>query len=184
MEYVNLVKSVIKNVKKQYAVDNLVDIDQISDSELQFCITDQLFLETLLMEIRGKTISFSSYLKKQRDRTEELIIKEIGELEKCETLDENKIAEKREQLYNLRKEKLQGLMIRTKAKWIEEGEIPSKYFLHLENRHFSSKHMPFLWKTDNTKTKDEHEIIHEASLFYENLYEFRCNKEVDFGVLL
>ena len=33
-------------------------------STLQLAINDQLFLETLLMEIRGKSISYASYKKK------------------------------------------------------------------------------------------------------------------------
>ena len=40
-------------------------VTTISDHEIQFTINDQLFLETLLMEIRGKTISFSSFTKKR-----------------------------------------------------------------------------------------------------------------------
>jgi len=41
-----------------------------------FTINDQLFLEVLLMEIRGKTISYSSYLKKEIDKTETKLIEE------------------------------------------------------------------------------------------------------------
>jgi len=33
--------------------------------------------------------------------------------------------------------KLKGAMIRSKAKWISDGEKPSKYFCSLENRNFT-----------------------------------------------
>ena len=39
----------------------------------------------------------------------------------------------------LRKKKLKGHYIRSRAKWIEEGEKPSKYFCNLEFRNYFSK---------------------------------------------
>lgn len=45
-----------------------VSILDITDSEIQFTINDQYFLETLLMEIRSKTISYASYSKKAKDK--------------------------------------------------------------------------------------------------------------------
>ena len=42
------------------------NIQDIDNSDLQFKINDQLFFETLLMEIRGKTISYSSLIKKPK----------------------------------------------------------------------------------------------------------------------
>lgn len=43
-----------------YKKESILDI---TDSEIQLTINDQHFLETLLMEIRSKTISYASYLK-------------------------------------------------------------------------------------------------------------------------
>ena len=51
--------------------------------ELQFNINDQLFLETLLMIIRGDTIKYSSIKKKERYKEEqdlELQIKAIDDI--------------------------------------------------------------------------------------------------------
>ena len=55
-EYVKLVKKQIKDVKEQYSVhiynkETLRDIDNL---DIQLKIDDQLFLEILLAEIRGK----------------------------------------------------------------------------------------------------------------------------------
>mgnify|MGYP003692220511 CR=1 FL=1 len=36
------------------------------------------------------------------------------------------------ELESLRKEYIKGIFVRTRAKWIEEGEKPTKYFLSLE----------------------------------------------------
>jgi hypothetical protein len=55
-EYVKLVKKQIKDVKEQYSVhvynkETLRDIDNL---DIQLKLDDQLFLEILLTEIRGK----------------------------------------------------------------------------------------------------------------------------------
>ena len=53
----------IIDLKKQYAalIYNRNKIQEIDHNELQLTINVQLFLEMLLLEIRGKTISFASY---------------------------------------------------------------------------------------------------------------------------
>ena len=66
-------------VKRQYCllVYNYDTIQQVDNSALQININDQLFLETLLMEIRRKTTSYSSYKAKERRTREQFIIEEI-----------------------------------------------------------------------------------------------------------
>lgn len=68
MDYVQEIKKIISDVKKQYAVPvyNFDCLDSVNDQLLSFQISDQLFLETLLMEIRGKTISYATFKKKER----------------------------------------------------------------------------------------------------------------------
>lgn len=66
-DYLNTINNCIDTVKKQYCIPvyDIENLNNIQDYDLQFVINDQLFLETLLIEIRGKTISYSSYKKKQ-----------------------------------------------------------------------------------------------------------------------
>ena len=84
----------IDEVKKQKAlpVYNIDQINDVPDDEIQFVIYDQLFLETLLMELRGKLISFSR-----------------------------------------RKSKMQGVLVRSRAKIIEEDENPTIFSVTLRN---------------------------------------------------
>ena len=65
-DYLKAMNNKIDEVKKQYAlpVYNMDQINNVPDDEIQFEINDQFFLETLLMELRGKSISFSCYKKK------------------------------------------------------------------------------------------------------------------------
>ena len=67
--YIEEVKKYINNVKEQYMlpVYNFEYFkDNINDELMEFSISNQLFLEMLLMEIRGKTIFYSAYKKKQK----------------------------------------------------------------------------------------------------------------------
>ena len=74
-EYLETINKKIEEVKLQYCLPiyNNENLQNIPNSEIQFTINDQLFLDTLLMEIRGQTISFSSYKKKQNDQNEKLL---------------------------------------------------------------------------------------------------------------
>ena len=82
-EYIKIINKTILQVKENYALPIYSKdyVTSISDHEIQFTINDQLFLETLLMEIRGKTISFSSFTKKRNNEKEKNLISEINTLE-------------------------------------------------------------------------------------------------------
>lgn len=63
-EYLDLINKYIVDIKLQYSlpVYNPEYMNTIPDSVIEFTISDQLFLEILLLEIRGKTISYSSFI--------------------------------------------------------------------------------------------------------------------------
>ena len=83
-DYIKLVKETIKDAKNAYLnretnVDQ--NVDNIPDEEIQFNISDQLFLETLLMMIRGNSIKYSSFRKQKKNEEENNLEKEIKEIE-------------------------------------------------------------------------------------------------------
>ena len=170
--YITTIQNVISDVKRQYAalVYNMDAIDNIPLSEINFIINDQLFLEVLLMEIRGKTISYSSYLKKQSSKLEKQLIKEIEILENNNNIDFETIQTKRKELESMRQKKMEGVYIRSRAKWIDEGERISNYFCNLENRNFISKSITQIEKEDGSIITEKNEIINETKHFYQNLY--------------
>ena len=47
--------------------------------------------------------------------------------------------EKSTDLESLRREKLQGIMVRSKAQWVEEGGKQTRYFCNLESRNYLNK---------------------------------------------
>ena len=82
--YVNKVKKIILETKLQYAT-NILENNNINDiplSDLRFNINDQLLFETLLLNIRGMTISYASNKKKGDIDKEDRLLKEIEKLQK------------------------------------------------------------------------------------------------------
>ena len=115
--------------------------------ELQFNINDPLFLETLLMIIRGDTIKYSSIKKKERYKEEQDLKLQIKAIENDINTDFsqinndqlNTLAQKKERLKEIRMVKVQGVMLRSRVRYVELGEKPTKYFFNLENRQFTIK---------------------------------------------
>ena len=89
MTFVNLVKQVILDLKKQYAVP-VYDRNNIHETdELVLTINDQLFFEMILLKIRGSCIFYASFKKKEQTRLENEIMSVIKHLE--DNLNENNV---------------------------------------------------------------------------------------------
>ena len=134
------------------------------------------FFEMILLKIRGSCISYVSFKKKEETRLENEIMSIIKHPE--DNLNENNVhqlEEKRQELIELRKKKLEGMIVRSRAKWIYEGEQNSKYFCNLEKRHFVQKAMCFIQKDDGDIIHDSNLITQEVKTFYENSYASREN---------
>ena len=181
-DYIEIINNKIGEVKKQYAlpVYNMDQINNIPDDQIQFLINDQLFLETLLMELRGKSISFSSYKKKASEKKEKELISSIEYLEgnlSSANLDEIEIL--KEELQNIRKSKMQGFLVRARAKIIEDDEKPSNFFCNLEKHNYTSKIIPKLETNNGKIVMDQHEILNETKIFYEDLYASKDSQLTD-----
>ena len=141
-DYTEIVNNCILNTVEEYALP-IYTKDYISHvpnfKEIQFKINDDLFYETLLMLIRGETVQYSKRKAKQKREKEKDLMTEItrAEARADSAQSEENISHLnglKEKLENLRKPFIDGLIVRTRAKWHEEGERPSKYFLSMEKR--------------------------------------------------
>lgn len=65
---------------------------------------------------------------------------------------------------------MRGNVLRSKAKWVDEGEKPSQYFCNLENRNFINKIIPKIDRGDGKFITNQAEILSEVDKFYTNLY--------------
>ena len=172
-EYVELIKKKIVDVKAQYAcpVYCFENIKSVENTSLCFTISDQLLLDILLTEIRGKTISYSTYKKEKSTEREISLGKEIQLLEQNLTDSmSDTLIEKQKELENISKHKLRGQIVRARAKWIEEGEKPSTYFCYLEARNFTSKQIPKIEKKNGIVIDKQDKILEELKDFYKYLY--------------
>ena len=182
--YKQSIKELISNIKRQYAlpVYDMDNLDLLPSDEIQFTISDQLFLETLLMEIRGKTIAYSSHKKKREMEAEDNLKKEIETLEKDVLNIENNV-NKLENLKNdlqlLRSKKIEGMIVRSKVQWIDQGEKATRYFCNLEKRNFLNKTVGFLDRGNGEIVSDQENILQEVKSFYTKLYSFKPVQNID-----
>ena len=187
--YIKAIKELIEHIKHQYAVIlyEPEELKTISAKDVQFSISDQLFFETLLMEIRGKTISYASFKKKTDRENEKILNEKLKSFEQISSITEEQVLElegiKRE-LEQLRKKKMEGIAVRCRTTWINEGEKPTHYFCNLENRNFVNKTVSFLEKPDGHVIHDQADILKEAEQFYISLYEKRNVQDINISRLI
>ena len=99
---------------------------------------------------------------------------EIKNLEKNNNPDNyEELDLKQRELRLIREKKLKGILMRSKARWINEGEKPTNYFCHLENRHFVSKCMKSIILQNGEETMDFDLISKEVLQFYTDLFSSR-----------
>ena len=129
INYVNMVKQ------------SIVDIVRENNDT-----TPDILWETIKCVVRGDTIRYSVRKAKERNNLQETLEKDIAklELQYSETIDTNvfNILEvKKRELETIYNYRARGAMIRSKARWVEDGEKNSNYFLNLEKRHFNKKNV-------------------------------------------
>lgn len=172
-EYLKIINEKILEVKTRYSlpVYNKENIDNIPDDEIEFIIDDNLFLETLLMEIRGSAISFASFRKKKNSEREVFLNSEIEKLENDLTEDSFPLLEAyKNELQKLREIKMQGHLIRSRANLMENSEKPSKFFCSLESHNYSSKIIHKLENEHGELINDQNQILLEVRNYYSALY--------------
>ena len=68
------------------------------------------------------------------------------------------------------RQKTKGAIIRSRARWQEQGEHNTKYFLNLEKRNHCRKSVTKLKINDNEYTSNQFESLSKEKKFYETLY--------------
>ena len=122
INFVNEVKKVIKDTIDQYKEDKNVD--------------DSLLWEMIKMNIRESSIKYGA-IKKKHQKTKQILLEEqISVLEKefesVEVPNEEvlyKLQKTKSELEEIIQYKTKGAIIRSKARWYNEGEKNSGYFL-------------------------------------------------------
>ena len=66
-------------------------------------------------------------------------------------------------------EKGRAAIFRSKCRWVEKGEQPTKYFFNLEKRNYNRKTITEL-QTDDNEIVQEDKILETIEKFYKDLY--------------
>ena len=158
-EYVNLIKNSFPSIQEKYH-----DVEN-----------KQLYWELLKMEIRSKTISYSKTKKRElqcRQNNTQCKLEELDwEIRNKGNLSDNILNEydnlktELKEIYDL---KGQEAIFRSKVKWIEYGEKPTKYFFNLEKRNYERKVITKLKPVDGEIITDSRRINEEIENFYKS----------------
>lgn len=134
-----------------------------------------LLWDLIKCEIRGLTISYSSHISKLNKLHENNMNKELTRLE--ESLGSNPPAETIQRYNHLKSEiekindiKTRGIALRAKAKYVEEGEKNTAYFLRLEKRNYNNKCIRSLMNNDDNSIHKPDDILKECESYYKELY--------------
>ena len=139
---------------------------------IQFVISDQLFLDVLLMKIRSKTISYAT-MKKRVSGKGKGFAEQYPSLDTKIKLTEDekgKLESYKQELIALREKKMEGVLLRSRARWVAEGEKITKYFC-LKNVIIVSKQMIRLTLNNGEEIYETKDM--EVKMFYERLYSDR-----------
>ena len=70
----------------------------------------------------------------------------------------------------IRESKIEGIKLRAKAQWVEQGEKSTKFFLQQEKSIFVNKTIKELAREDKSRISDQEEILGYIKDFYQTLY--------------
>ena len=181
-KYIHLINTLIQEEKLKYAVPvydpNYLTI--IPDEEITFTINDANFLEMLLLRIRGETIKYATYCKRQENKLENRLKSEIQDLEKSSTqISQETLDNKKAELETLRQKAITASAIRARAQWINEGEKPTRYFCSLEKHNYVEKTIKCIELQNGDTIHDQKSILNEIANFYSVLFSKKDNFQLD-----
>ena len=154
--YINMIKNELRQIKNSCTIQN-----------------KNTLWDYTKCQIRTVTISYSiSKSKKSKEKEKELLQK-LNQLE----IDVITNPDKEIQYFQckaeweeLERNKTEGIILRSKAKWAESGEKNSKYFLNLEKRNYNRKYIKRLKIASGEELTNPKDILNEERTFCKTLY--------------
>ena len=181
-ELITLIKQEIKLAKEIYALPiyNPDNLHQMDEMNLELTISDSLFLNTLLCQIRGLIISYSKKKARESRKEEKDLAIKIDKLTKIldnihldeETRDLNgtNLNTLNKQYQNVRENRMRGHQVRSRAELTANWEKPSKFFLNLEKKNYLNKTISELLDENESKVTQPEEILEMQYIFYQDLF--------------
>jgi hypothetical protein len=163
--YLDEVNKLIDDIVEEYAASpySREEMFNLNKSDIKFTIDDDTFLDFLLMKIRSHTISYATMKKRKENEKEKKIDCEINELEKINNRNEYEnetLEQKKEELEKLREKRMEGVLLRSRAQWIADGEKVSVKLL----LQFGKKGTTLVKIMTKIKDNDGTEITDQAGI--------------------
>ena len=146
----------------------------------------RLLWEMLKMEIRAATIAYSEKKAKATTNRELEITRQLEILDRniCDNFNSPDIArilkeyeDLKTELQSIYEEKGRAAILRSKCRWVERGERPTKYFFNLEKRNYNRKTISELRIEGETTTNNESQILEAIEKYYNELYTSAYNPQ-------
>jgi len=179
--YWKLNTSVLK--EKQYQEMIRKTIKELREEPEQRDIDPRYQWEEIKYVIRQKSMDYCKKRATQRKAKEKKIQTRLQALEKeLHELNSDVVEEycdlkkEFEELYD---EKAKGAILRSRTKWIAQGERNTKYFYGLEKRNSTHQSIVQLQTDDNDLIESTKDILDEIHKFFSNLYSTSYKTNVD-----
>ena len=166
--------SLLKDKKYVNMVKKIIQETQVETSFTNKC----LLWEFIKCKVRSETMVYSSHKAKLGRKREVELLYRLEKLESQLKSEENDLSHT--EYYSVKKEweelcseKTQGAILRSKAKYVEEGEKNSKYFLNMEKWNYNNKYMKSVMNSEGLTINNPTKILEEQVSFFQNLYSSR-----------
>lgn len=147
-----------------------------------FSSTKELW-DALKDDIKLVTVDFSRRRSRERAREKILLTNRLIALKNRLALglhsDAQEILVLEASLKAIYDKELEGSKIRSRVKWLEEGELPSRYFFSLERQRHERTLVSSVFNTEGSEVSSLPEIIEVHEKYYDNLF---ANEEIDLTV--
>jgi len=190
--YVNLKVSNVKRGPGYFKFNNTLLKDKIFVQKMNNII-DEFLIQNLevnfeqkweLLKLKMKEEAFQ-YSRNLAVKKKNNYIDLYGKLNDCEAIlatdPDNEVLQRRRETLKLQidvfeQERLKSAQIRSRVRWVEEGEKNTKFFLNLEKSRANLKMFPNIELDNGDVVVDQFEILKTQKDFYENLYS-KCVNE-------
>ena len=162
---------------------DLVDIQRLRHPRLRKYSYES---KVLKMETRAATIAYSKKKAKATTNRELEIRRQLEILDRniCDNFNSPNIAhilneyeDLKMELQSIYEEKGRAAIFRSKCRWVEKGERPTKYFFNLEKRNYNRKTITELRTESETVTNNESQILEAIENYYSELYASANNSQ-------
>jgi len=155
-----VIKETFENYKDQLSIGITWDLCKIKikESTIRYCTKRQKLKANKINELEKILATIDASISSLTNDTTQANL--LG----------NKRKQIKDQINQLYYEKTKGYQIRSKAKWIEEGEHSTSYFLGLEKQRQENNAIKKLQCCDGNIAKTDSDILKECTSFYQKLY--------------